>query len=269
MTNMIGPQEEEYHGVLAAMFTLFRCWTEGCAAYDGTPLAERLRRNYGNGWMVFHILMTMFVTVGLFNLIMAIFIDNVTTGQMMRKHKEMADKTKEIELRFKKLFTEYINQGVKEKVKRTVYGQACDQVHSFRSNRTNYYSAEGEMTVEAEWERLREMEMTVTREVFRAWLGDKAFIRLLEDAEIETGNHFELFDVLDVDMGGELSMDELTHGLMKLRGPVTKSDIVAVRLKVRHLTKIIERSVLGVDGGDLMTRDSTMIQNNSNNRLTT
>jgi hypothetical protein len=28
----------------AAMFTSFRCFTDGCSAYDGTPLQERIRR---------------------------------------------------------------------------------------------------------------------------------------------------------------------------------------------------------------------------------
>ena len=27
----------------AAMFTTFRCFTDGCSAYDGTPLQERIR----------------------------------------------------------------------------------------------------------------------------------------------------------------------------------------------------------------------------------
>mmetsp|Transcript_12325 Transcript_12325/g.38499 ORF Transcript_12325/g.38499 Transcript_12325/m.38499 type:complete len:143 (-) Transcript_12325:111-539(-) len=94
--------------------------------------------------------------------------------------------------------------------------------------------------VTLEWERLRDMQESVTREAFKAWLRDDEFRELLDEADIEITNHSELFDVLDADMGGELSMDELTTGLMKLRGPVTKADIVAVRLKVSHLTRILE-----------------------------
>ena len=34
---------EEFGTVPAAMFTCFRCFTDGCAATDGTPLQEHLR----------------------------------------------------------------------------------------------------------------------------------------------------------------------------------------------------------------------------------
>merc|ERR1711988_1675431 len=63
---------------------------------------------------------------------------------------------------------------------------------------------------------------------------------MLEDAHIETSTRADLFDVLDVDMGGELAIGELVDGLMRLRGPITKSDIVAVRLKVSYMTKMVE-----------------------------
>ena len=29
------------------MFTLFRCFTDGCESYDGKPLMERMRPKYG------------------------------------------------------------------------------------------------------------------------------------------------------------------------------------------------------------------------------
>merc|ERR1712050_717281 len=80
----------------------------------------------------------------------------------------------------------------------------------------------------------------VTRDVFNTWLMNPDMLNLLEECEIETATKFELFDVLDVDMGGTLGVNELIGGLMRLRGPVSKSDIVAVRLKVRYITELIE-----------------------------
>ena len=35
---------EEFSTVPAAMFTWFRCFTDGCSAYDGTPLQEKVRK---------------------------------------------------------------------------------------------------------------------------------------------------------------------------------------------------------------------------------
>ena len=38
--------------VPSAMFTAFRCFTDGCAAYDGTPLQEKLRKQKGPIFML-------------------------------------------------------------------------------------------------------------------------------------------------------------------------------------------------------------------------
>merc|ERR1712187_155117 len=78
----------------------------------------------------------------------------------------------------------------------------------------------------------------IPRNVFNHWLNDARMLATLEEAEIETATKLELFDVLDVDMGGELGLDELIGGLMRLRGPISKTDVVAIRLKVRYITKL-------------------------------
>merc|ERR1712139_600028 len=80
----------------------------------------------------------------------------------------------------------------------------------------------------------------ITRDVFSELLQHPEMNSLLEKADIETATKADLFDALDVDMGGELGFSELIGGLMRLRGPITKSDIVAVRLKVRYVTGMIE-----------------------------
>ena len=69
------------------------------------------------------------------------------------------------------------------------------------------------------------------------WLQEPNFLQVLENADVDVSNKFDLFDVLDADMGGKLELDEVVTGLMKLRGPVSKSDLVAMRLQVRLLTQ--------------------------------
>lgn len=263
LTNLLGDDEAEFASVTSSMFTLFRCWTEGCAAYDGTPLSERIRKRHGPFFMVFHVLVTMFVTVGVFNLIMAIFIDNVMTSQNIRRHHELGERTGEVEMRFKRMLLSFIKDGdgvaLKEAPKRTLLEIASREVSTL-SGWHQKKTGRAWRRVNGDWDGLVQRNTTVTQEVFNSWLKDEDFQNLLNDAEIETSNKFELFEVLDVDMSGELSMDELKTGLMKLRGPVTKADIVAVRLKVRNLTRILESltpaAVEGVaTGGKMIIRD--------------
>merc|ERR1712083_1009707 len=81
----------------------------------------------------------------------------------------------------------------------------------------------------------------ITREIFNKWLNDdRRMLNILEELDIETSTKYELFDMLDVDMGGELEFGELVEGLMRVRGPIAKCDIVATRLSVRYLTKLME-----------------------------
>lgn len=51
------------------------------------------------------------------------------------------------------------------------------------------------------------------------------------------------------DLSGELEFEEMVDGLLKCRGPVSKTDIIAIRLKssliVRQLNAVCEK--LGID----------------------
>jgi len=47
-----------------------------CSAPDGTPLMVHVQNSYGPLTVIFYVLVVLFVTFGLFNLIMAIFFEN-------------------------------------------------------------------------------------------------------------------------------------------------------------------------------------------------
>mmetsp|Transcript_69034 Transcript_69034/g.214298 ORF Transcript_69034/g.214298 Transcript_69034/m.214298 type:complete len:140 (-) Transcript_69034:130-549(-) len=83
-------------------------------------------------------------------------------------------------------------------------------------------------------------EVSITRDVFNLWLQDPTFLGLLEELDIGAANKATLFDVLDCDLSGELGVDELISGLMKLRGPNEKSDVVAALLSIRHMVGVLE-----------------------------
>merc|ERR1712232_1193287 len=82
-------------------------------------------------------------------------------------------------------------------------------------------------------------QVLVSRETFNKWLLDPKFVALLQSVEIETSTRFELFDVLDADLNGSLELREIIIGLMKLRGSITKCEIVAIRMKVRFMEQLI------------------------------
>eukprot|EP00928_Gymnodinium_smaydae_P085241 TRINITY_DN6860_c1_g1_i2.p1 TRINITY_DN6860_c1_g1~~TRINITY_DN6860_c1_g1_i2.p1 ORF type:complete len:183 (+),score=39.06 TRINITY_DN6860_c1_g1_i2:169-717(+) len=155
----------------------------------------------------------MFVIIGIFNLIMAIFIDNVMTRSLKRKLMEIGSSTPSI-------------KKEAEEVLLYLHGETIVHHPELLGHEKPFVEAD--------------RDFSVTREVFNEWLLHPEMHALLEAADVETALKSELFDVLDVDMGGEVGFDEFVSGLMRLRGPITKSDIVAVRLKVRYMTGMIE-----------------------------
>lgn len=245
MVSIAEDGDQEFSTLDGAMFTLFRCFTDGCAAYDGTPLTERLRKEHGWMFFVAWILTTMIVTVGIFNLIMAVFIDNVTKSQQQRKQKELGETADMIETDLKLLITKFLtdpggNHGRLVFKNSSLSAAAWTKLVGLTDVGKARDLATKQKLANTYFQILKDDVVTISRDVFQMWLEDVEFMTTLEDADVDVSARAELFDILDVDMGGELSADELVTGLMKLRGDVSKGDIVAIMLQVRHLTHQLE-----------------------------
>eukprot|EP00930_Biecheleria_cincta_P047064 TRINITY_DN3255_c0_g1_i4.p1 TRINITY_DN3255_c0_g1~~TRINITY_DN3255_c0_g1_i4.p1 ORF type:complete len:774 (-),score=119.20 TRINITY_DN3255_c0_g1_i4:201-2522(-) len=254
MVSIADADDSEYNTLDKAMFTLFRCFTDGCAAYDGTPLTERLREEHGWLFFVAWILTTMVVTVGIFNLIMAVFIDNVTKSQQQRKQKELGESADAIETDLKLLITKFLTDPKSQHdnlylKSPSLSAAAWNKLSKLTDVGKARDLATKQKLANTYFQILKDDAVTISRDVFQMWLEDVEFMATLEDADVDVSARAELFDILDVDMGGELSADELVTGLMKLRGDVSKGDIVAIMLQVRHLTHQLEDLTDKLDGG--------------------
>jgi len=255
---------EEFTDVPSAMFTAFRCFTDGCAAYDGTPLQEKLRKQKGPIFMFAYILLFLFVTIGIFNLIMAVFIDNVTDGSTKKRQRQLgqnAPRTEWViasalrEIILTNLVRKQVEDQVAEEERNGVPGgqrrvskllqerlQALQEMYGYKPHTTQEYE---DFTWQIH-EEMAERDIVVTKEQFNHWLStEKELISRLEESEIDMSCKFDLFDVLDADLSGELEFEEMIDGLLKCRGPASKTDIIAIRLKtslgVKLLTKICEK----------------------------
>jgi hypothetical protein len=80
-----------------SMFTLFRCFTDGCSADNGTPLQVHLADEFGVPFMVVYVFVFLFVTFGIFNLIMAIFIDYVMLASRRRSQESRGSNALEMQ----------------------------------------------------------------------------------------------------------------------------------------------------------------------------
>eukprot|EP00930_Biecheleria_cincta_P079736 TRINITY_DN67658_c0_g1_i1.p1 TRINITY_DN67658_c0_g1~~TRINITY_DN67658_c0_g1_i1.p1 ORF type:complete len:118 (-),score=29.52 TRINITY_DN67658_c0_g1_i1:29-382(-) len=68
-------------------------------------------------------------------------------------------------------------------------------------------------------EYMSKLNMVIDEETFNRWLTkDQGLLDTLNDADIDLSAKFDLFDVLDADLSGELDFVELIEGLMKCWG---------------------------------------------------
>ena len=109
---------------------------------------------------------------------------------------------------------------------------------------------------------MAERKIVVTRTEFNHWLStEKELLETLNEAEIDLSCKSDLFDVLDADLSGELEFEEMIDGLLKCRGPASKTDIIAIRLKtrllVRMMTQVCEK--LGIDEGWLTAKSQSSL----------
>mmetsp|Transcript_23244 Transcript_23244/g.41981 ORF Transcript_23244/g.41981 Transcript_23244/m.41981 type:complete len:610 (-) Transcript_23244:38-1867(-) len=244
----------EFSTVDSAMLTLFRCFTDGCATYGGAPLQEHIRqdlvRNMGLLWMCGYILVYLFVTIGVFNLIMAVFIDNVNDGSVKKKQYNLGLTSDKTEMTLAEKIQALCDQTFHNIAERPTIRQRMSQamvdkmtdLESKVTGKKPHTAKEFEERAKGIKYEMMQKGCLVSKEVFNSWLTNKKtqFLDLLEEAEIDVSMKFELFDVLDTDLSGELEFAEIVEGLMKCRGPVSKTDIIGMGLKVRYCTKLIQ-----------------------------
>jgi len=234
-----------------AMFTLFRCFTDGCVADDGTPLAVHIGNIYGPVAMFSYMLAFLFVTIGLFNLIMAIFVDNVMESTRQRKQESRGEDRTKLQHRLRQLVMEQFvrktmsSTETRKVAKETSVALVISSVLERKWWRTTWiarkFLGEVEEFPDEDSDNQENVEdVVITREVFYAWLQEPGMLKLLEELDIAISNRYELFDVLDADLSGELGVDEVVTGLMKLRGPAEKSDAVAALLTVRVVLQLLQ-----------------------------
>jgi len=99
--------------------------------------------------------------------------------------------------------------------------------------------AQRKVNVEAAFNSLPK-DLSITRSIFNVWICTPECVELLEGADIDASNASQLFDALDADMSGSLTAKEVVEGLLKLRGSITKCDIIAIRMKVRYITELLQ-----------------------------
>jgi Ca2+-binding EF-hand superfamily protein len=202
-----------------SMFTIFRCSFGDCNTANGQSLFVLVTRDFG--W-VFGMLYGMFIfvmTIGVFNVISAIFVENVLSTSQRNERAQ----------RRKRLSDETVLAASVATIMHCVLRQIGYERPALR--------------LSEDFEHVKDRK--IDREIFAKVLQDPQGQQALIDLDIALEDHENLFELLDSDGSGGLHFDDLVVGLEKLRGDPRRSDIVCVDLMMRafhvHMHNVVHR----------------------------
>jgi len=222
--------EKLFQSVPRSMFTAFRCFTGDCSDDAGRNIPMSLAEAYGTPFVLAYVLCVMLVVFGIFNLIVAIYIEH--TLEAAKVHHELDKRMREREsLR--------VAHATKDLLKKFCAGL---RLFSDTDGRTPLQAGDLIKSLrKSSLDEVEDLHMTISKDLFLLVIQDPEVQALMDALDIPP-DRASLFDVLDADGSGGLQVTELVHGLLKVRGEARKSDIVAVLLSIRALQDMM-RSV--------------------------
>jgi len=238
-----------FANVFRSMFTVWRCLIDGCSSADGTPLILYFWDAQGPLFVLAYIIVVVFIMFGVFNLIMAIFVEKTleyakldTAKRREARYKEDVRVAKELRTLVLKICAH--QQGMGRPSRRKTTGEQNMQTFMsgvrFAIGGANGLNNYGEPDVDTGRATATGSHLTITRENFDAIIGEEEIRARMEDLEISVTSSAKLFDILDSNGSGVVDVVELTEGLMSLRGPADKGDIISGALLVKSTQNMLK-----------------------------
>jgi hypothetical protein len=250
-----------FSSVSRSMLTIFNCFTAGCEAPNGTPLLWHMWDTHGALFIAFYTVTFIFVTFGIFNLILAIFVENTLAYARSNEQKRCASRNKENMQHAKQLqqLLVKICTVTDDGGENAAFASKGSDVGLRKSLKgiikgTSMSGSEGDDQLQDSHLHLR-----VDRATFECAMELPDVCHLMEALDVSESSRDKLFEVIDADGNGYLTVTELAEGIMRLRGPADKGDIVANALMLRSMqqnARRLEKTTLD----KLVLLESTMIQ---------
>eukprot|EP00931_Biecheleriopsis_adriatica_P006233 TRINITY_DN107670_c0_g1_i1.p1 TRINITY_DN107670_c0_g1~~TRINITY_DN107670_c0_g1_i1.p1 ORF type:complete len:623 (+),score=98.27 TRINITY_DN107670_c0_g1_i1:43-1911(+) len=200
-----------FDSVARSMFSTFRCSFGDCSTGSGTPIFEHVQEELGWIYSLVYCLFLFSVTVGLFNVISAIFVESTMAAasklELAKKRSRLADE---------KLLALRVTQLIQCMLRHSEHGDAFDNVSLTQAVETLFH-------------------IEVPRSVIDETIHDPDAIEALDDLDINPQDRARLSDIFDPDNGGTVQLSDVAAGIRRLRGDPRRSDIVCVDLMIRAL----------------------------------
>jgi len=200
---------EFFDSVPRAMFTTFRCSFGDCSTAGGVPIFEYVQQEYGGAYSFLYCLFVFGVTIGIFNVISAIFVETTMTVASA-----LADEKKRSRLQDRKLWNSRITGLVRDLMETSVH-------HDVPGHLSESVDAIYDINLASS---------TIDEIVKMPHVQD-----MLDDLDIDAQDHRILSELLDPDNGGTIGVVDFIDGLRRLRGEPRRSDVVSINMMIRSL----------------------------------
>lgn len=210
-----------FRSIPSSMFTLFSCFTGNCAAYDGRPLGFILYEYYGPLMVLIYMLMFFLVSFGLFNVLVASFLQS-----SMRASR----------------FSDVERRRVLKKERKMVRQKTSlllDMILQHCLKRRDISSIDAEAALK---------DIRISRSMYTQLLRDPEIQQWLEDMGCEDSLRSKLFDKIDRDGNGVLECTELVTGIVDLlRGRIDNMEALM------SLVRSVDRRLMELEAFFVMT----------------
>jgi len=220
--------QTHFENIPKSMFTAFRCFSGECFADSGVPIASVLSTNLGWGFVLCYVLSYMLVSMGIFNVILAVYVDITmraaketeisTAEQYARESIRIARTTRELLKKFAEAHRVFYDREREDGDRSMMKSLALSASHFLDDANID--------------------DIAITKELFLLVIQDQHVQQLMNDLDLPA-DRANLFEVIDADASGTLHVTELVQGLLKIRGDLTKSDTVAVLLTAKSVHNMV------------------------------
>lgn len=213
-----------FNTVPRAMYTTFRCSFGDCSTPGGMPIFEFVFTEFGFFENFLYCLFVFCITIGLFNVISAIFVEStMSAAQRMEQEK-----------RGKRMSDERLLATKVTRLIRCLLKYSPEHCQLLECDRL---SKEVDQLCASE----------VDRNVVDQAVKDADAIDALNELDINPSDRARLSDIFDPDNGGTVQLSDVAAGIRRLRGEPRRSDIVCVDLMIRSLQSQMERVLSAVE----------------------
>lgn len=204
-----------FQTVPRSMYTTFRCSIGDCNSAAGMPIFEHVQREFGTGMSLIYSLFIFVVTLGLFNVISAMFVERTMEAASALQRQKKRER----------LLDEHLLYTRVAAIMRRILELSPEHTPPERMS-----------------EHLDELlSAEVPCAIIEAMVRDPIAKAALDDLDILPSDRARLADIFDPDNGGTVTLIDIATGLRRLRGDPRRSDIICVDLMIRSIQENVEQ----------------------------